>query len=268
MSLNFQKDVIEASQETPVVVDFWAEWCAPCKVLGPILEKLDQEANGAWRLVKVNTEQYPQLSAQYGIRGIPAVKMFYGGEVIAEFVGALPEAQVRRWLEEHIPTESKQLVAEAQSSLQTGDSKQARKLLEQAVSKDSSNVEAKVYLAQLLFQAEPEHAAELVEQTPEEHPLFQTAEAVRTLHRLHTERDAILKAAADNEAWRRYLNGIQALQKRDYETAIKSWIDTLLVDKSVDDDGPRRACVALFTLLGQQHELTQRYHRAFTSALF
>lgn len=96
-TLDFQKDVIEASKRIPVVVDFWAEWCGPCKMLGPMLEKLASDAGNTWRLVKVNTDEHPQLSSEYGIRGIPAVKMFYNGSVSAEFVGALPEAQVKKW---------------------------------------------------------------------------------------------------------------------------------------------------------------------------
>lgn len=99
---DFYRDVVEASTGKPIVVDFWAEWCRPCKVLGPILEKLAGEANGGWRLVKVNTDQNPQLSRQYGISSIPAVKMFYNGQVIAEFVGAWPEGRVKRWLAENI----------------------------------------------------------------------------------------------------------------------------------------------------------------------
>ncbi|MCZ6756762.1 MAG: thioredoxin, partial [Bacteroidetes bacterium] len=88
---NFQEDVIEASSEVPILVDFWAEWCGPCRVLGPVLEKLEAEQNGEWRLAKVDTDQHPEVSMQYGIRGIPAVKLFVDGNVVSEFTGALPE---------------------------------------------------------------------------------------------------------------------------------------------------------------------------------
>jgi len=97
--LDFQKDVLGTSKKIPVVVDFWAEWCGPCRILGPVLEKLAAEANGAWRLVKINTEEQQQIAIQFGIRSIPAVKMFSNGQVVAEFVGALPEVQVRNgWI--------------------------------------------------------------------------------------------------------------------------------------------------------------------------
>ncbi|MEX0600785.1 MAG: thioredoxin [Rhodothermales bacterium] len=94
----FQKDVIEKSFNKPVLVDFWAPWCGPCRVLGPTLEKMAREAGGSWRLVKINTDKYPEFARRYGVRGIPAVKLFVDGEVADEFVGALPEHAVRDWL--------------------------------------------------------------------------------------------------------------------------------------------------------------------------
>jgi len=99
----FQTEVLHKSREKPVLVDFWAPWCGPCRVLSPTLEKLAKESKGAWRLVKINTDRQQELSVFYGVRGIPAVKMFVDGEVQAEFVGALPEPEVRRWLQEHLP---------------------------------------------------------------------------------------------------------------------------------------------------------------------
>ena len=103
---NFQQDVLEKSFQQPVLVDFWAEWCGPCRTLGPILERLASENERKWSLVKVNTETHQEVAMYFQIRSIPAVKLFIDGEVVDEFTGALPEASIRQWLEQTLPGNS------------------------------------------------------------------------------------------------------------------------------------------------------------------
>lgn len=102
ISEKFQQDVIETSHKKPVVVDLWAPWCGPCHMLSPVLEKLAKERKGKWRLVKINTDKHPDMAQRYGVKGIPAVKLFLDGEIKDEFTGALPEPEVRKWLTQHL----------------------------------------------------------------------------------------------------------------------------------------------------------------------
>ena len=115
--IDFQSDVIEASKTSPVLVDFWASWCGPCVYLSPTLEKLANEAGDSWNLVKVNTETQQDLAIKYGIRSIPNVKLFVNGELSGEFVGALPEEEIKQWLELNIPAKSELEKAEEMISI-------------------------------------------------------------------------------------------------------------------------------------------------------
>lgn len=270
-TIDFQKDVIKASKKQPILVDFWAEWCGPCKVLGPVLEKLETEANNTWRLVKINTDLNPELSRQYQIQGIPAVKLFVDGQVAAEFTGALPEPHVKAWLDENLPTESKKMLEQAKQLLTNGEIPKAHALLEKSVEMDGANLEAKRMLAMLVFDTDIDRAARLASEVFAENPGDLQAQAIQTLQRILKDKDEIAKSAKRGghpKAWQAYLAGIEAAAGKDYDTAITKWIEALIIDRSIDDDGPRRACVAVFNLLGQHHELTQKHHRSFSSALF
>src|SRR5436190_229581 len=122
---DFQADVLEASRDKPVVVDFWAPWCGPCRMLGPVLEKLAATNDGSWTLAKVNTDENQEVARQYGIMSIPAVKLFIDGEVVDEFIGALPEPSVKEWLERAVPSESKARLSEAKAAIEAGESDRA-----------------------------------------------------------------------------------------------------------------------------------------------
>ncbi|MFN3605338.1 MAG: thioredoxin [Leptonema sp. (in: bacteria)] len=111
-STNFEKEVIQASYEKPVLVDFWAEWCGPCRILSPLLEKLEKAYDGKWKLVKINTDQEPQLAMQFRVTGIPHCVLFHNGKVVDSFTGALPEKMIRQFFDKHLPSKEKEMVKE------------------------------------------------------------------------------------------------------------------------------------------------------------
>jgi len=268
--IDLQTDVVDASFKQPVVIDFWAEWCAPCRMLGPILEKLANQANGRWRLVKINTELQSDIAMQFEISSIPAVKMVSQGEIIAEFIGALPESHVVKWLNENLPTKSRNALQSALEALEFGDVNRARQLLSFAIEQDDSNLDAKIMLARLIFLENPDKAIKLTEAIDEAHPMFDQVDAMRKLHRLlKSAKDLSKEAQKQNtEAWKLYAKGIESFRKQDYGAALESWIETVILDRNVDDDGARKACVALFKILGNENEITKKFHRRFSSALF
>jgi putative thioredoxin len=264
---DFQEDVIEASRQTPVLVDFWAPWCGPCQQLGPVLEKLDEEMD-TWSLVKVNTDENADVARRYGIRGIPAVKLFHEGNVIAEFTGALPERAVRDWLDENLPSESKSRIENAKEALQQGNTEEAEQLLWPVLDDNPDDPEVKVLLAQALAFRDPTRANALADEADIADPeLRQVREAVQTIARLialgnHPDE---LPEAPVRDAYRA---GIDALSKGRYEAALNHFIDVVRQDRAYDDDGARKACVALFTVLGNEHPATQEHRRTFDMALY
>jgi len=136
---DFQQNVIEASMHQPVLVDFWATWCQPCQVLKPMLEQLADEFQGKFLLAKVNTEENQQVAMMFNIRSIPTIKLFINGEPVDEFMGALPEPQIRAFIEKHIQRESDIMVKQAEELLLQGQSDEALELIKQANQADPGN---------------------------------------------------------------------------------------------------------------------------------
>ncbi len=260
---DFERDVVEASHTTPVLVDFWAPWCAPCRLLSPVLERVAGEAGGRWTLRMVNADDYPELMQRYHIRGIPAVKLFVGGEVAAGFEGAMPDYAIRQWLDEHLPTAATRAMAEARTALKAGDLDAARPHLETAAAPEAHGPaadEARDTLARILVFEDPDRAAALVRDryTPE-------AESVRTLARLLAlDPDSLPEGAARTT----YADAVRALQRGDLDAALPGFIQALQHDRAYDDDGARKAAVALFQTLGEADALVKQHRPAFNMALY
>lgn len=264
---DFQTDVIETSQKTPVLVDFWAPWCGPCRQLSPILESLAEE-HDEWSLVKVNVDENGAAAQEYGVRGIPAVKLFVDGEVAAEFTGVKPKHTIQNWLEEHLPSEEKSRIEEAKQVLDAGNHQEAEHLLWPVLEDDPEHEEAQILMARALAFRDPTRAKALAEAADVAEPtLRQTRDAVQTIVRL-LEWGNDSTPLPDGKGQDDYKAGIEALAEQDFGSALEHFIEVVRANRDYDDDGARKACVALFTLLGEEHPVTQEYRRTFDMSLY
>lgn len=264
---DFQQDVIETSEETPVLVDFWAPWCGPCRQLSPVLESLAEEAD-EWSLVKVNVDENGEAAQAYGIRGIPAVKLFVDGEVAADFTGAKPKHAIEKWLEENLPSEEKNRIDEATAALEDGNHEEAEHLLWPVLEENPDHDEAQVLMARVLAFKDPTRALALAEASDVADPaLRQVRDAVQTLARL-LEMAEDPSSLPEGEGRDDYEAAIDALADQDFDAALDSFINVVRSNRDYDDDGARKACIALFTLLGEQHPTTQEHRRTFDMALY
>ena len=264
---DFQNDVLEASADEPILVDFWAPWCGPCRQLSPVLESL-AEASNDWTLAKVNVDDHQEAAQAYGVRGIPAVKLFVDGEAVAEFTGAKPEHAIKKWLEEHLPSEEKNRIENARAALEEGNHEEAEQLLWPVLEDDPDHDEAQVLMARALAFKDPTRAEALANAAEVADPtLRQTRDGVQTITRLLTLADDP-SDLPENGVKDTYLNAIRALSNQDFDAALDHFIDVVRTNRDYDEDGARKACVALFTLLGEEHPATQAHRRTFDMALY
>ena len=263
---DFEKEVIERSFSIPVLVDFWAEWCGPCKILGPVLERLAGQSDGRWMLAKVDTEEHVEVARKYQIQSIPNVKLFVDGKVANEFVGALPEYQVQRWLQTAIPSRYRTQLEQAEAFLVACNFGAAKALLEPVIAAEPGDVDARMLFARSIVFKDPGKAAALIENI-EEPKYSDIQSAIQTFARLHTlahHADGL----AENATRPLYLSAIQSLISQNFDAAVGQFIDIIRQDRYYDDDGARKACIALFKLLGEDSDVTKQYRRDFSSALY
>lgn len=258
--MDFKKEVIDRSHEKPVVVDFWASWCGPCRVLGPTIEQLAEEQAERWSLVKVNTEEEQELASTYGIRSIPNVKLFYKGEVISEFAGALPRVQIERWLDNNLPDGRKETL---ELILQRLDGDGGLTELEAFVAQYPDMKDARIALARELALKNPERAIALVAPIKLGDPLSEQAEAVKAVAEFMED-----EADESTKVGELVTKAQDAMRQRDREQAIQHIINAAAIDKGYHKDLPRRVAIALFQLWGPHHPLTKTYRRKFDMVLY
>ncbi|TAK57910.1 MAG: tetratricopeptide repeat protein [Bacteroidetes bacterium] len=263
---NFQAEVINRSFQIPVLVDFWAEWCGPCKILGPVLERLAAANQGRWALAKVNTEMLTDIAIAYHIQSIPNVKLFFEGNAIAEFVGALPEPMITQWLNEHLPNKHHQRIEAAKKMLVEDKTAEAQSILENIFDEDPENIEAKVLLAKALLFTSPEKAVALLHGI-EEPKFAETTDTVLAFTRLF-ELQEKPDELPESETTQRYLSAIAQLRQQNFDAALSAFVEIIRSDRYYDDDGSRKACIAIFKYLGEEHPVTVKHRREFSSALY
>ena len=263
---DFQRDVLDRSRTIPVLVDFWAEWCSPCRVLGPILEKLAASNAGKWVLAKVNIETHQDIATRYSIASIPAVKLFIDGAVVNGFVGSLAETAIIQWLKEALPGEFDNQIDEAFELLKRGRAQDAAITFEHVLEAEPENETARIGLARAIVFTDPDRAEVLCGGTAVGSELYETAEMVLQCAGLLKKRKnpGVLP---EGPVKAQYLDAIDSLAKQDYDSALDKMIRVLSVDRAFDNDGARKSCVAIFHCLGEDHEITKKHRRAFGSAL-
>ncbi len=273
---NFGAVVLEGSRSLPVLVDFWAPWCGPCKTLTPILTKLAEEYRGKFVLAKINTEEQQELAAQFGIRSIPTVRLFKNGQPVDEFMGALPETELRAFLDRHIPRESDRLAAQANQLARQGDLGGAVRLMEEAKNSDPDNPRVLIAYARLkAILGNTEEAEQILAALPPEElenpevaglkaqllfdRIAQTAPALEELQqRLATDPN-------DNEA--RYLLAARYVMEGGYEPALEQLLTLLRKNRDYADDAARKGMLAIFEILGGNDPLVNRYRNRMFNAL-
>jgi putative thioredoxin len=274
----FEKDVITASTLAPVLVDFWAPWCGPCKTLGPMLEKLEAEYAGKWRLVKVNVDENQELAAHFQVRSIPHVMAFADGQPVDQFVGVLPEGQLREFLDRLVPQGADAARAEAQVALAEGRREDAYDALKAALAYDPGYDDARLDLIELLLEDNR------IDEARNEVDLLspKTTQGIDArFNAIKTRLDAVDAAAdlpptdalearvaaepGDLEA--RFDLASALISRRKYADALEHLLVIVQRDRTFRDDIGRKTMLSVFDLAAHQPEVVAQWRRKLSAAL-
>jgi putative thioredoxin len=263
---DFEYQVLAFSEETPVVVDFWAEWCIPCRTLGPLLERLAAEATGNFRLAKVNVDQNPNLATRYAVRSIPSVKAFREGKVVSEFTGLQPEPRVREFLRGIAPSAADLILEKSNSLLTQGKYQSAEIEFRKAIEITPEQPGALLGLAKsLLAQGRARETQDVLRNFP-------ASREYAAAEKLYPLMEALLRVEngqfySDDPLEAAYNHALRLISKGNMPAAMDGLLDVLRQDKHYHNDEVRKVLLGLFELLGET-PLTRQYRQELASVLF
>ncbi|MEG3640386.1 tetratricopeptide repeat protein [Magnetococcus sp. PR-3] len=271
---NFNQLVIEQSHRVPVLVDFWAPWCGPCRSLGPILEKLATQMDGRFMLAKINSDENPQLGQQFGVKGIPACKLIIDGAIADEFTGAMPESGIRQFLDKAIPSMADKLAAQANLFEQRGDLHAAKELFLKGVESQADHTDSLIGLARLaLDQGNAEEAQALMNRLTPAGLNSAGAKALQskmvfqdTNHDLEALRRSVDENPEDLE--HRIALGQALIGQEQYEEGLDQLLFAIKQDRHYREDHARKLVLNVFEMLGQTHPITSAYRSKLSQVLF
>jgi len=267
---DFQQEVLLRSREVPVLVDFWAEWCGPCKTLSPLLEALTNEADGAFELAKIDVDANQELSTQFMIQSIPTVVAVKDGTEVDRFTGVLPEASIRAFIEAVLPTELDTMVDEARTALVTGDTAGAEHMLRQVLDQQSDHQEAGTSLAALMIDRGDIEEGLIILGRLVPSSEVERLQAAARLRRSAGDDISELEAEAtanphDDKAQMKLTRALAA--HSEFEPALDRLL-AVVQRKGAGKEDARRAMVDIFEVLGNEHPLTATYRRLLATALY
>ena len=260
----FKEKIIQESSHIPVLVDFWAPWCSPCQMIGPVLEDLANNSKDRWKLVKVNVDDSHEVVEAFKVRGIPAVKLFVNGTVRNEFTGALQEFQISKWIADNLPDAFEQELEEIQDILDTKPD-QAKLRLEKILKKHPEHPLASLLYASIFIFEDPDKALEFVNNAKKSAKSILQAQMMEELIAINQINPEELPEGVAKDQCKK---GIMCMRGKKFSEALPLFIEAVIINKNYADGLPGKACIGLFNYLGPENSLVKKYRKKFDMALY